>query len=221
MALAPSGSSPSSTAVPASPADRVSAASLSDDAVTFFNQLRERQRECILDIQTLSRDLASIDERIELERKRLGIREPELDRKTLLDRAVTQFNDKPAKGLAMLHARGELSETAEDIARFLFSQPGLSKTAIGEYLGDNSKLNLQVWRGGRFSQWGKAARNGEMRGMAWNGTETLCVHLLFALQAFSPSRSRVRCVWLLCAFSSRCFSVSLSSCRFSVCAFPS
>ena len=40
--------------------------------------------------QKLSSDLADLDSRIEAERDRLGIKEAEPDRKTIIDRAVTQ-----------------------------------------------------------------------------------------------------------------------------------
>ena len=67
---------------------------LDSDAVAFFNQLRQRQRDCIQDIQKLSSDLADLDSRIEAERDRLGIKEAEPDRKTIIDRAVTQVRSE-------------------------------------------------------------------------------------------------------------------------------
>lgn len=124
-------------------------AGLEEAAIAFFNQLRQRQRDCILEIQLLSGELAAVEQRIEELRARLGIREPELDAKTLLDRAVNQFNDKPAKGIAMLVEKGVLpSQNAKEVAEFLLHTPGLSKTAVGEYLGEYNPFNLEVGRAG-------------------------------------------------------------------------
>jgi hypothetical protein len=89
--------------------------SLDSDAVAFFNQLRQRQKECIQDIHKLSSDLAELDSKIEKERERLGIREAEPDRKTLIDRAVTQVrirgNRRGDRG--SVHARERERDTAE------------------------------------------------------------------------------------------------------------
>jgi len=92
----------------------------------------------------LSKDLAAIEERIEQERMRLGIKEVEMDPQRLIERAVNRFNDQPIKGVEMLMERGLLQQDAKQVAQFLLETPGLSKTAVGDYLGENRPFNLQV-----------------------------------------------------------------------------
>lgn len=55
---------------------------------------------------------------------------------------VTKFNLKPSQGLAYLEARGHLSKTPQDVARFLHEhQDRLDKTVIGDYLGKEKEYD--------------------------------------------------------------------------------
>eukprot|EP01147_Barroeca_monosierra_P000238 gene238-3616_t len=59
--------------------------------------------------------------------------------------AKATFNDKPAKGVAMLLECGEIPEnTPTAVATYLHSATGLNKSSLGNYLGENDAFNLKV-----------------------------------------------------------------------------
>jgi len=47
-----------------------------------------------------------------------------------------KFNMDSKKGIEYLVSHGLLTNTAEDVAQFLYKGKGLSKTVIGDYLGE-------------------------------------------------------------------------------------
>lgn len=49
-------------------------------------------------------------------------------------------------GIEYLYENGLLQRTPEDVAQFLHKGEGLSKTAIGDYLGERSDFNEAVLR---------------------------------------------------------------------------
>ncbi|XP_013790275.2 cytohesin-1-like, partial [Limulus polyphemus] len=55
-----------------------------------------------------------------------------------------KFNMDPKKGIEYLIAQGQLDDSPQDIARFLYKGEGLSKTAVGEYLGERDDFNIKV-----------------------------------------------------------------------------
>ncbi|UYV64043.1 CYTH1 [Cordylochernes scorpioides] len=55
-----------------------------------------------------------------------------------------KFNMDPKKGIEYLIEHNLLKNTAEDIAQFLYKGEGLSKTAIGDYLGERNDFNISV-----------------------------------------------------------------------------
>lgn len=61
--------------------------------------------------------------------------------------AVKKFNLKPQQGIEYLIESKVFEGTPEDIAKFLHAAEGLSKTKIGEYLGEKyyniSSFHLQ------------------------------------------------------------------------------
>ena len=64
-------------------------------------------------------------------------------RKTILLEAIRMFNFKPKRGIAMLLENGFIRHRdPESIARFLFYADGLSKTSIGEYLGEGDAEHI-------------------------------------------------------------------------------
>jgi brefeldin A-inhibited guanine nucleotide-exchange protein len=66
--------------------------------------------------------------------------------KNSIERAIILFNDKPKKGLDYL-IRSQLIEWDPDIiAEFFLTTPGLSKFAIGQYLGSAEEFNVTVLR---------------------------------------------------------------------------
>jgi brefeldin A-inhibited guanine nucleotide-exchange protein len=59
-------------------------------------------------------------------------------------RGVALFNDKPDKGLKLLQADGFVGETATEVAQFFQGQISLTKTKMGEFMGDEHSFNKQV-----------------------------------------------------------------------------
>lgn len=57
---------------------------------------------------------------------------------------IDLFNEKPRHGIEYLQKAGKLGEHPRDIVEFFKSAPGLSKQAIGNYIGENAERNLAV-----------------------------------------------------------------------------
>ena len=54
----------------------------------------------------------------------------------------SQFNTKPAKGIAFLQEQGLLSNNTSEIARFLHDNHLLDKGMIGDYIGDRKNSDI-------------------------------------------------------------------------------
>ncbi|KAF8742029.1 hypothetical protein RHS02_04049, partial [Rhizoctonia solani] len=66
-------------------------------------------------------------------------------RKTLLLEGIRQFNFKQKKGIQFFIEKGFIdSRSPNSIARFLISTDGLSKAALGEYLGEGEEENIAI-----------------------------------------------------------------------------
>ena len=65
-------------------------------------------------------------------------------KKQLLKDAVKSFNKKPSKGMSLLIANNFVENDAVRIAEFLQNTSTLSKSAIGEYIGDGDPFHVQV-----------------------------------------------------------------------------
>ncbi|KAI4603602.1 guanine nucleotide exchange protein for ADP-robosylation factor [Pestalotiopsis sp. 9143b] len=71
--------------------------------------------------------------------------EKEKARKTAMSKAVRLFNEKPKRGIKVFLKEGFIpSDSPEDIARFLLSNPQLDKAQIGEYLGEGDPKNIEI-----------------------------------------------------------------------------
>eukprot|EP00397_Hematodinium_sp_SG-2012_P001747 GEMP01001752.1.p1 GENE.GEMP01001752.1~~GEMP01001752.1.p1 ORF type:complete len:1700 (+),score=348.55 GEMP01001752.1:43-5142(+) len=67
------------------------------------------------------------------------------DRKALLKKGVTKFNIKPKKGLEFFYSHNFIErDNPEAVAKFFLEVDGLSKTEIGDYLGENITFNKEV-----------------------------------------------------------------------------
>ncbi|VDK88816.1 unnamed protein product [Dibothriocephalus latus] len=65
--------------------------------------------------------------------------------KEIYEKGISLFNHgKLQKGLSLLRENNLLGETAEDVALFLHNEARLSRTAIGDYLGENEAFALEV-----------------------------------------------------------------------------
>lgn len=65
-------------------------------------------------------------------------------KKKLLWKGVQKFNTNSKKGMSFLHESGVLGKKGDDIAKFLFSQNGLNKSALGEYLGQGEQEFIDI-----------------------------------------------------------------------------
>ncbi|KAL5248280.1 hypothetical protein ACHWQZ_G017457 [Mnemiopsis leidyi] len=59
--------------------------------------------------------------------------------KSILEQGIEKFNKKPKKGIEFLQDAGLIGPTSADVARFFHTDERLSKTMIGEILGDDSE----------------------------------------------------------------------------------
>jgi Sec7-like guanine-nucleotide exchange factor len=66
--------------------------------------------------------------------------------KNNIETAIILFNEKPKKGLDFLIKNQLLEYDPDTISEFLLTTPGLSKFAIGQYIGHNDDFNVAVLR---------------------------------------------------------------------------
>ncbi|PSC72251.1 brefeldin A-inhibited guanine nucleotide-exchange 2-like [Micractinium conductrix] len=64
--------------------------------------------------------------------------------KRQFQQGITLFNQKPKKGIAFMQEQGVVGTAPSDVAQFLARTQGLSKTLIGDYLGERDDFNLKV-----------------------------------------------------------------------------
>lgn len=71
--------------------------------------------------------------------------ESQKQQKEIWEQGIEIFNTiGTSKGLHFLQERGLLGKTAEEIAAFFHRDDRLDKTAIGDYMGENTKFNKEV-----------------------------------------------------------------------------
>ena len=64
--------------------------------------------------------------------------------KQRFDTGVFKFNSKPKAGVKFLQEHALVGSSPEAVAHFFHTHPGLDKTAIGEYMGDEAAYHKQV-----------------------------------------------------------------------------
>ncbi|XP_021363171.1 brefeldin A-inhibited guanine nucleotide-exchange protein 1-like isoform X5 [Mizuhopecten yessoensis] len=64
--------------------------------------------------------------------------------KEIMEAGIEMFNKKPYKGLHYLQEQGMLGTAPDDLAEFFHSDERLDKTVLGDFLGENEKLNKEV-----------------------------------------------------------------------------
>ena len=64
--------------------------------------------------------------------------------KDRLSNGIFKFNSKPKAGIKYLQEHGLLAASPEAVATFFHTCPGLDKTAIGEYMGDEAAFHKSV-----------------------------------------------------------------------------
>ncbi|XP_077133976.1 cytohesin-4 isoform X5 [Ranitomeya variabilis] len=101
-----------------------------------------KQKKSIREIQNLQNEITEIVAEIDdFERLQLSRKE---QRDNELLSASRKFNMDPEKGIQLLITKKFVEKEPEQIASFLYNGAGLSKAAIGEYLGQRESLNIQV-----------------------------------------------------------------------------
>uniref|UniRef100_A0A8D2GXR1 Cytohesin 4 n=1 Tax=Urocitellus parryii TaxID=9999 RepID=A0A8D2GXR1_UROPR len=118
------------------------AAELSSGEAEELQRIRWHREQLLEDIQKLKEEIADVFAQIDCfesaEESRMAQKEKEL----CMGRK--KFNMDPAKGIQYLTEHKLLTPDVQDIAQFLYKGEGLSKTAIGTYLGERDPTNLQV-----------------------------------------------------------------------------
>ncbi|XP_077432664.1 brefeldin A-inhibited guanine nucleotide-exchange protein 2 [Vanacampus margaritifer] len=64
--------------------------------------------------------------------------------KDIIEHGIELFNKKPKRGIQYLQDQGMLGSTSENIAQFLHQEDRLDTTQVGEFLGENIKVNKEV-----------------------------------------------------------------------------
>ena len=64
--------------------------------------------------------------------------------KNNIERAIILFNEKPKKGIDFLLKNDLIDNEPTLIAEFMLTTPGLSKYAIGQYIGSNEPFHISV-----------------------------------------------------------------------------
>ncbi|KAG8436279.1 hypothetical protein GDO86_007402 [Hymenochirus boettgeri] len=106
-------------------------------------QTSETVRDELLDhIKELQNEITEIVAEID-DFERL-VKSRKIQRDNELYSASRKFNMNPEKGIQLLIEKKFVEKEPKHIATFLFQGAGLSKTAIGEYLGQRDPLNIQV-----------------------------------------------------------------------------
>jgi len=105
-------------------------------------EIRRRKTELLHEIQQLKDEIAEVT--AEMESMDNGEESKNAARAKQLSLGRKKFNMDPKKGIEFLLQQGLLHNTPLDIAAFLYRGEGLSKTAIGDYLGEKSPFHEQV-----------------------------------------------------------------------------
>eukprot|EP00063_Salmo_salar_P071329 XP_014046164.1 PREDICTED: brefeldin A-inhibited guanine nucleotide-exchange protein 1-like isoform X3 [Salmo salar] len=64
--------------------------------------------------------------------------------KEIIEQGIDLFNKKPKRGIQYLQEQGMLGTTPEDLAQFLHQEERLDSTQVGEFIGDNERINKEV-----------------------------------------------------------------------------
>ncbi|XP_063796719.1 cytohesin-4 isoform X2 [Pseudophryne corroboree] len=99
-----------------------------EELLEYINNLQSEITEIVSEIDDF--------ERLQISRK--------IEKENELLSANRKFNMDPEKGIQLLINKKFLERDPEQIASFLYQGAGLSKAAIGEYLGQRDPLNIQV-----------------------------------------------------------------------------
>ncbi|XP_040263254.1 cytohesin-4 isoform X1 [Bufo bufo] len=100
------------------------------------------RNELLEQIKNLQNDITEIVAEIDDFERLQSSRKIQRDNELLS--ASRKFNMDPEKGIQLLITKKFVEKEPEQIASFLYNGAGLSKAAIGEYLGQRESVNIQV-----------------------------------------------------------------------------
>lgn len=124
--------------------DPFSQAELTPEQQKTLIDIRRRKTELLLEIQQLKDELGEVVAEMEALDGQEECKQSNKAKQMSIGRK--KFNMDPKKGIEYLHENGLLQRSAEDVAQFLHKGEGLSKTAIGDYLGERSAFHEDVLR---------------------------------------------------------------------------
>ncbi|CEF68287.1 MIP16918p [Strongyloides ratti] len=116
-------------------------ADLSPEELQRLSVIHKKKAKLLEEIQLIKEEMEQIDAQMDT----LDIEDDDIGTKTkqaIIGRK--KFNNHPKKGLEYLFEYNIIDKTSEAVAEFLFNGEGLSKTAIGQYLGERDDFNLEV-----------------------------------------------------------------------------
>lgn len=117
-------------------------ADLTAEEQQLLADIRRRKAELLLEIQQLKDEIAEVT--AEMENMEISDEGKSNPRTKQMSIGRKKFNMDPKKGIEYLIEHKLLTDTAEDVAKFLYNGEGLNKTAIGEYLGERNEFNQKV-----------------------------------------------------------------------------
>ncbi|CAJ0942598.1 unnamed protein product, partial [Mesorhabditis belari] len=118
---------------------------MAEQDASSLRQIRKRKMELIEEIQSLKNEMHEIDSELET---LYYVDDGSKSKSKLMSQGKKKFNQEPEKGLQWMIERGLLSPTPSDVAQWLYKCTteikGVSKAAIGDYLGLNDPFVLEV-----------------------------------------------------------------------------
>nr|XP_021492389.1 cytohesin-4 isoform X2 [Meriones unguiculatus] len=117
-------------------------AELSSGEAKELQQIKWHRKQLLEDIQKLKDEIADVFAQMDCFESTEESRMAQKEKEMCIGRK--KFNMDPDKGIQYLVEHNLLTSDVQDIARFLYKGDGLSKTAIGTYLGEKDPINLQV-----------------------------------------------------------------------------
>jgi len=115
-----------------------------DETVRCINEILRRKEHLLETIEKIKKELQETDEVLE------HMEDLDNNKSTTTIKEIIAgkkcFNKSPKKGIAYMIETNVVENTSSSIAKFLYknSDKGVSKTAIGDYLGEPDDFNIQV-----------------------------------------------------------------------------
>ncbi|XP_065898377.1 cytohesin-1-like [Dysidea avara] len=118
---------------------------LSEEEQALLRQIRDEREQLSREIQELRVQIADIDNELSAleEVKNEDDRQERLTQQRWKT-GRNKFNAKPKDGIKYLVEEGLIKETSDAIAEFLYKEDMLNMVSVGEYLGENHDLNIEV-----------------------------------------------------------------------------